>query len=187
MTAKPPPSGNRPRTRRARGTLVTPPSKLARWTLVTGRNRPRARRARGTLVTGRNRPRARRARGALVTGRNRPPARLARKPPPNETGAGDARDTPEQTGVVDAGDARDRPKPPPRARLAARLARWALVTGGNRPRARLARATLMRGRNRPRARRARATLVTGRNRPRARHARDKRKPPPSETGAGPPE
>ena len=34
-------------------------TRLARWTLVTSGNRPRARRARGTLVTGRNRPRAR--------------------------------------------------------------------------------------------------------------------------------
>ena len=71
---------NRPRARRARGTLVTgrPRARLARWTLVTCGNRPRARLARWTLVTSGNRPRARRARGTLVTGRNRPRARLAR-------------------------------------------------------------------------------------------------------------
>ena len=61
-------SGNRPRARRARGTLVTGGSRpRAR---LRG-NRPRARLARWTLVTSGNRPRARRARGTLVTGRKR--------------------------------------------------------------------------------------------------------------------
>ena len=53
-------------------------ARLARWTLVTNGNRPRARRARGTLVTGGSRPRARLARWTLGACGNRPRARLAR-------------------------------------------------------------------------------------------------------------